>query len=43
MLTLYVGGYIGLGPFHHILTDPRVQGIPLILEDSGARDVGNGD
>lgn len=25
-------GYISLGPFHHILTDPRVQGIPLILE-----------
>ncbi|SJL17450.1 related to Probable endonuclease 4 [Armillaria ostoyae] len=25
-------GYIGLEPFHHILTDPRVQGIPLILE-----------
>ncbi|KAK0435365.1 xylose isomerase-like protein [Armillaria borealis] len=25
-------GYIGLAPFHHILTDRRVQGIPLILE-----------
>ncbi|PBK60224.1 AP endonuclease, partial [Armillaria solidipes] len=25
-------GYIGLAPFRHILTDPRVQGIPLILE-----------
>ncbi|KAK0435389.1 xylose isomerase-like protein [Armillaria borealis] len=25
-------GYIGLAPFHHILTDPRVQGIPLIPE-----------
>ncbi|KAK0196366.1 xylose isomerase-like protein [Armillaria mellea] len=25
-------GYIGLEPFHHILTDPRLQGIPLILE-----------
>jgi AP endonuclease-1 len=25
-------GYIGLHAFHHILTDPRVQGIPLVLE-----------
>ncbi|KAK0442047.1 xylose isomerase-like protein [Desarmillaria tabescens] len=27
-------GRIGLEPFHYILTDPRVQGIPLILETS---------
>ncbi|KAG7442397.1 AP endonuclease [Guyanagaster necrorhizus] len=25
-------GFIGLESFYHILTDPRVQGIPLILE-----------
>lgn len=25
-------GHIGLSAFHHILTDPRVQGIPLVLE-----------
>ncbi|KAK0439054.1 xylose isomerase-like protein [Desarmillaria tabescens] len=27
-------GRIGLEPFHYILIDPRVQGIPLILETS---------
>ena len=27
-----VSGYLGLNAFHHILSDARTQGIPLILE-----------
>ncbi|KAL0946362.1 hypothetical protein HGRIS_012595 [Hohenbuehelia grisea] len=31
-------GHIGLAAFHHILTDPRVQNIPLILETPTSED-----
>jgi AP endonuclease 1 len=31
-LSSLSSGHIGLQAFHHILTDPRVQNIPLVLE-----------
>ena len=31
-LCFFLRGYLGLATFRHILTDPRTQNIPLILE-----------
>jgi AP endonuclease-1 len=32
MNVWYCSGHIGISAFHRILTDTRIQGIPLILE-----------